>query len=116
MQYFPTQKQEVKSTSPSLPYIINYHDGIGVRLKTVTGTLNESTGKFIEDKIEKKFPFDPLKTEYKQLEKSPFTVITGLPEVNLNLSRERAARLQELVHFCTSPEVTYAGEYTKKFI
>jgi hypothetical protein len=80
-------------------------------LKTVTGSSNDNTGKFIEDKSEKKFPFDLLKTEFSLLKKSPLTVLTGLPDVPKSLSIERAARLQELLHFCTSPEITFAGKF-----
>ena len=91
--------------------MINYNDEISVRLKTVTGTTNDSTGKFVEDKEEKKFAFDLIQTQYSLLEKSPLSVFTGLPDVPRSLAKERAARLQELLHFCTSAEITYAGGF-----
>lgn len=116
MQFLPVTKAESKASSPNYPYLINYNDEISVRLKTVTGTVNDSTKKFMEDKDEKKFPFDLIQTEYSQLQKSPLTVLTGLPDVPKSLSRERAARLQELLHFCTSAEITYAGNLNLSII
>ena len=110
LQFLPVTKRDAKANAPpSYPYLINYHDEINTRLNTVTGTSNDSSGKFIEDKAEKKFPFDLIKTEYSFLGKSSLSVFTGLPDVPKSLSIERAARLQELLHFCTSPEVTHAG-------
>jgi hypothetical protein len=56
-----------------------------------------------------KLPFDPFEVETEMLTKSLWSVFTGLPYVPPKLAKERAARLQELLHFCTSSEITNAG-------
>jgi len=93
-----------KTTSSISPYLINYSDDIAVRLK---GVLDDNSQK--KTKRAERLAFDPVKVEVDMLGKSLWTVFTGLPSVSVKLARERAARLQELLHFCSSPEITNAG-------
>ena len=94
----------VKKTSSISPYLINYSDDIAVRLK---GVLDDNSQK--KTKRAERLAFDPVKVEVDMLGKSLWTIFTGLPNVSVKLARERAARLQELLHFCSSPEITNAG-------
>jgi hypothetical protein len=95
-----------KKTSSISPYLINYSDDIAVRLK---GVLDDNSQK--KTKRAEKLSFDPIKVETDMLTKSLWTVFTGLPNVSVKLAKERAARLQELLHFCSSPEITNAGKF-----
>ena len=66
----------------------------------------------LEDNSQKKtktasnLPFDPIEIETEMLKKSMYTVFTGLPYVSPKVNKERSARLQELLYFCSSPEVS----------
>lgn len=99
-----------KKMSSHTPFLINYNDEIDRRLK---GVFEENSHK-----ITKKNPkplFDPIQVETEMLKKSIWTVFTGLPYVSGKVAKERAARLQELLHFCSSAETTNAGlSLTKK--
>lgn len=93
------------STPPasSSPYLVNYNDDIGHRLK---GVFEDKTLKKV--KTPQKLLFDPVQIETDMLSKSLWSVFTGLPMVSPKVARERAARLQELLHFCASAEITHA--------
>lgn len=109
----PTPRQEhveKKKTSSISPYLINYNDEIGHRLK---GVLEDNSQK--KTKRAQILPFDPFEVETEMLTKSLWSIFTGLPYVPPKLSKERAARLQELLHFCTSAEITNAGMHIKSF-
>jgi hypothetical protein len=95
--------EHVKKNADLSPYLVNFNDEIGTRLKGVFEDLAQKKSKKVQN-----LPFDPLDVETEMLSKSIFTVFTGLPEVSQKLAKERAARLQELLHFCTSPEITNA--------
>ena len=94
----------MKKNADLSPFLVNHNDEIGLRLKGVFEDINQKRTKKVQ-----KLPFDPLDVETEMLSKSLFTVFTGLPEVPQKLAKERAARLQELLHFCTTPEITNAG-------
>lgn len=84
-------------TSSITPFLVNYNDQISQRLKGVfEDPSQKKTKKFT------KLPFDPLQVELDMLSKSFFTEFTGVPNVPSKISKERAARLQELLHFLTS--------------
>ncbi len=92
-----------KKISSNTPFLINYNDEIGNRLK---GVLEDNSQKKV--KKPQSLPFDPADVETEMLKKSMFTVFTGLPYVSPKVSKEKAARLQELLHFCSSPETSNA--------
>ncbi len=96
----------MKKNADLSPHLINQQDEIGARLK---GVFEDPTQK--KHKRVQKLPFDPLDVETEMLGKSMFTLFTGLPDVPKKLAKERAARLQELLHFCSSAEATNAGNY-----
>lgn len=103
-------EESPKMLMPSTtPYLINYNDEIGTRLK---GMLSDKKDKPLSKRREeRKLLFDPFEIETTMLGKSMWTVFTGLPQVSAKVARERAARLQELLHFCSSsPEITNAGK------
>ncbi len=85
--------------------MVAYNDEVGHRLK---GVLEDKTQK--KTKRAQQLPFDPNQVETEMLTKTIFSVFTGLPYVSNKLSKERGARLQELLHFCSvsSPETTNA--------
>ncbi len=102
----PKQKKEDPSkskNSANTPFLVNHNDEIGHRLK---GVLEDNSQK--KSKKAPNLLFDPLTIEYEMLKKSMFTVFTGLPYISPKLSKERAARLQELLHFCSTPEISSA--------
>lgn len=102
----PKQKKEdaqKAKTSANTPFLVNINDEVGNRLK---GVFEDNSQKKV--KKAPNLPFDPLTVEYEMLKKSMFTVFTGLPYIPAKLSKERAARLQELLHFCSSPEISNA--------
>lgn len=101
-------KETLRTKPTSSPHLINYHDEIGARLK---GVFDESLEKRKGPNRQKlgKLLFDPNEVEAEMLGKSVWTVFTGLPQVSAKVAKERAARLQELLHFCSSPEITNAG-------
>ena len=72
------------------------------------GVLEDNSQK--KTKRAEKLAFDPIKIEHDMLSKSMWTIFTGLPSVSAKLAKERAARLQELLHFCSSPDVSNAGK------
>lgn len=90
-----------KQSEGIYPYLVNYHDSICSRLKNVSKNTKKSKKQHNNQPL-----FDPIQIEYEMLRKSPLTVFTGLPNIPLALSKERACRLQELLHFCTTPEIT----------
>jgi hypothetical protein len=94
---FETKKKVANAPTMNSPYLINHNDEIGQRLK---GVFDDVT----------KLRLDPIQVETEMLSKSMWTVFTGLPYVSPKLSRERAARLQELLHFCSTPEMANAGK------
>jgi hypothetical protein len=91
-----------KQSEGIYPYLVNYHDSICSRLRNVSKDIKKSNRRQLENQA----LFDPIQIEYDMLKKSPLTVFTGLPNIPLALSKERASRLQELLHFCTTPEIT----------
>lgn len=107
----PVKSEEIsiKSSNHTYPLLINYNDEVNARLKRVLDDSKlKPTKKQIEE--ENKLLFDPLEIEKSLLSKSMWTIFTGLPHVNSKLAKERAARLQELLHFCTSTsEITNTG-------
>ncbi len=106
--YLPKTNKEdqKKKSSINTPFLINYNDEINNRLK---GVFEDNSQK----KTKKAFrlPFDPIEVETEMLSKSMWTVFTGLPYITPKVNRERAARLQELLHFCSSPDISNAGKY-----
>ena len=91
--------------SSNTPFLVNFNDEISNRLK---GVFEDATQKRSK-KTNFKIPFDPIEIESDMLTKSVWTIFTGLPYVPPKLAKERAARLQELLHFCSTPEITNAG-------
>ena len=73
--------------------------GSGVRQTAVSSSAMASGGA----------PFDPIAVEYDMLAKSLWSVFTGLPYVAPKFANERAARLQELLKFCSSQGLSNAG-------
>lgn len=68
------------------PLLMNCHDDITQRtqhLKTIHG-------------------FSPEKTELDMLQKLPFKAKMDFPQPTSQVAKERAARLQELIHFCAT--------------
>ena len=100
----PTKEDLKKKISSNTPHLVNYNDTIGNRIK---GVLDNNSEKNAKKAL--KLPFDPSEIEMDMLSKSMWTVFTGLPYVSPKVNRERAARLQELLHFCSTPEVSNAG-------
>lgn len=99
------QPDHTKSkTSSNTPYLINFNDEVSSRLKGVFDDRSQKRNK----KSNFKLPFDPVQVEADMLSKSLWTIFTGLPYVPQKLAKERAARLQELLHFCSTPEITNA--------
>ncbi|KAK3098986.1 hypothetical protein FSP39_024961, partial [Pinctada imbricata] len=71
---------------PNQPVLMNFHDSISTRcqhLKTMYG-------------------FNPEKVEKEMLKRLPFHDLMALPRPTSAIARERAARLQELIHFCAT--------------
>ena len=95
-----------KAGTTYTPHLINFNDEIGYRLKGVF----ESNHQKKSSKVQHKLPFDPIEVETNMLSKSMWSVFAGLPNIPEKLAKERTARLQELMHFCTSPEITNAGK------
>jgi hypothetical protein len=95
VQYLPLIQKDVKHSQTVGSNLINSNDEISRRLKSVYDAESVS--------------FNPIKAENEMLSKSPMTTLTGLPKIPQNLSRERASRLQELLHFCITSDVTHAG-------
>ena len=100
-------KEEIvkeKKTSSITPHLVNFNDEIGKRLK---GLFDDESQK--KSKKSFKLPFDPIQVELEMLSKTLFTEVTGLPNVPSKVAKERAARLQELLHFLTTtPDITAA--------
>ncbi|XP_056016111.1 sperm-associated antigen 17-like isoform X10 [Ostrea edulis] len=68
------------------PLLMNIHDDICIRtnhLKTIYG-------------------FNPQEVEKEMLKKLPFQTLLQLPRPTSSVAKDRAARLQELVHFCAT--------------
>jgi hypothetical protein len=95
-----SEKEKNLINTSNSPYLINHNDEIGQRLKGVFDDVS-------------KLKFDPIQVETEMLTKSMWTVFTGLPYVSPKLSRERAARLQELLHFCSTAEIANAGKSSR---
>ena len=55
------------------------------------------------------YGFDPDKVEKEMLERLPFSAILDLPRPTSQVAKERAARLQELVHFCATGGLSQSG-------
>ena len=99
-----SQIMETKNTSSIPPFLVNFNDEISQRLR---GVFEDPSQK--KTKKCPKLPFDPLQVELEMLSKSIFTEFTGVPNVPGKIAKERAARLQELLHFLTSsPDITNA--------
>ena len=88
------------------PFLVNYNDEISIRLKNFFENTNERQRNQL---FEKKNFFNPIQVESEMLSKSLWTVFTGLPKVDTKLAKERAARLQELLHFCSNSDLANAG-------
>ncbi|XP_061176448.1 sperm-associated antigen 17-like isoform X2 [Saccostrea echinata] len=72
--------------TPNQPLLMNIHDDICIRtnhLKTIYG-------------------FNPQEVEKEMLKKLPFQTLINLPRPTSAEAKERAARLQELIHFCAT--------------
>ena len=100
----PHNDHTKKKTSSNTPFLVNYNDEVSSRLKGVFDDRSQKRNK----KSNFKLPFDPIEVEADMLSKSLWTIFTGLPYVPQKLAKERAARLQELLHFCSTPEITNA--------
>ncbi|KAL5011118.1 hypothetical protein ScPMuIL_013423 [Solemya velum] len=65
------------------------------------------------------FGFDPRKAEMEMLDRVHFKEMMDLPRPTSQVAKERAARLQELIHFCAtgglSPSATVVVALTKCF-
>lgn len=55
--------------------------------------------------------FDPEKTELEMLKKLKISTLLHFPRPTSSVARERAARLQELVHFCASDGLAQSGMF-----
>lgn len=76
------------------PLLMNIHDDICIRtnhLKTIYG-------------------FNPQEVEKEMLKKLPFQTLLQLPRPTSSVAKDRAARLQELVHFCATGGLSQSGE------
>ncbi|XP_078322368.1 sperm-associated antigen 17-like isoform X10 [Crassostrea virginica] len=72
--------------TPNQPLLMNIHDDICIRtnhLKTIYG-------------------FNPQEVEKDMLKKLPFQNFVHIPRPTSSVAKERAARLQELIHFCAT--------------
>ena len=75
------------------PLLMNCHDNISQRthhLKTIHN-------------------FDPEKTEEEMLKQLKINSVLHLPRPTSSVARERAARLQELIHFCAGDGMSQSG-------
>lgn len=102
----PKNENIKRKTSSNTPNLINYSDEVGNRLKGVFEDTKTQAKR--NKKSSFKLPFDPVEVESDMLSKSLWTIFTGLPYVPAKLAKERAARLQELLHFCATPEISNA--------
>jgi hypothetical protein len=75
------------------PLLMNPHD----RVTQLTHHLKPMHG------------FDPEKTECEMLKRLKISSLLHLPRPTSSVARERAARLQELVHFCATDGLAQSG-------
>ncbi|XP_033741247.1 sperm-associated antigen 17-like isoform X1 [Pecten maximus] len=81
---FDTEEQPPET--PGQPLLMNYHDKISART----------------NHLKKIFNFNPEVVEKDMLKRLPFASLTHIPRPGSRIARERAARLQELIHFCAT--------------
>jgi len=72
---------------------MNYHDKIAAHTQH----------------LKKIYNFDPERVEKEMLSKLPFSTLTEIPRPGSRIARERAARLQELIHFCATGGMSQSG-------
>lgn len=75
------------------PLLVNPHDDITIRthhLKSLHG-------------------FDPEKTEEDMIRRMKINTLLHFPRPTSSVARERAARLQELIHFCATDGLSQSG-------
>ncbi|XP_050391323.1 sperm-associated antigen 17 isoform X2 [Patella vulgata] len=77
---------KMPSHAPKQPLLMNYHDKNTVRTH----------------KLQTEYGFDPQATEEAMLQFSPFSNVVKLERPTTAIAKERAARLQELIHFCAT--------------
>lgn len=76
------------------PLLMNIHDDICIRtnhLKTI-------------------YEFNPQEVEKEMLKKLPFENLIHIPRPASSVAKERAARLQELIHFCATDGLSQSGK------
>jgi hypothetical protein len=56
--------------------------------------------------------FEPERTELEMLKKMRVSTLLHVPRPTSSIARERAARLQELVHFCATDGLAQSGMFT----
>ena len=76
------------------PLLMNIHDDITQR----TQHLKPMHG------------FNPAKVEEDMLQRLPFRAMLEFPQPTCQVAKERAARLQELIHFCATGGLSQSGE------
>lgn len=89
-------KDEQAPETPGQPLLMNHHNKIAARtqhLKTI-------------------FNFNPEDVEKDMLKRLPFASLTHIPRPGSRIARERAARLQELIHFCATGGLSQTGRHT----
>ncbi|XP_021376816.1 sperm-associated antigen 17-like isoform X5 [Mizuhopecten yessoensis] len=78
--------EEKPLETPGQPLLMNHHDKISART----------------NHLKKIFNFNPEEVEKEMLKRLPFSSLTHVPRPGSRIARERAARLQELIHFCAT--------------
>ncbi|ESO93308.1 hypothetical protein LOTGIDRAFT_232733 [Lottia gigantea] len=83
---------EIPPNAPPQPLLMNYHDENTVRCHH----------------LKPQYSLDPKQVEEDMLQFSPFSEVVKLERPTTPVAKERAARLQELIHFCANEMMTQA--------
>ncbi|XP_071955355.1 sperm-associated antigen 17-like [Antedon mediterranea] len=83
-------EKKIPDAGVKQPHLINFHDKMAYRLHH----LKEING------------FNPVEVEKNMLKSSPSARLCKFPRPTTRVVKERAARLQELMYFCASGELT----------
>ena len=96
-QMLAKEFQPPKQPDPILkqPVLINYHDDISCRLNHLKPFVG----------------LDARKAELEMMGHLPSSNLNNFPHPSEKASKERAARLQELIHFCSNSSLGPAGSY-----
>lgn len=87
------ERPRPSDTTPKQPVLLNHHDQITSRLRHLKPTDG----------------FDPIKAELEMMGFSPLASLSDFTQPLPRVFMERAARLQELIHFVTTGGLTQAG-------